>query len=133
MRSLVSPIRLRLQHTVDLGLIVHLRKGLWDVRIWEQVLQDEAFDLWTEEWGSLYEAESQSRDLLRKVRDTWFLVSVVENDYIKGDLFSAFRQAPTTNGTSAPATNGKASSLEKGMPAHVGGADTEDRAVKTLH
>ena len=67
------------------------------VRAEEMVLQDEAFHLWTEEWGSIYEEGSASRELLKKVADTWFLVSVVDNDYVKGDLFSVFA-LPHANG-----------------------------------
>ena len=63
----------------------------------EMVLQDEAFHLWTEEWGSVYEEGSASRELLKKVADTWFLVSVVDNDYVNGDLFRVFA-LPHANG-----------------------------------
>lgn len=96
-------------------------------------MQDEAFDLWTEEWGSLYEQESESKKVLREVRDTWFLVSVVENDYINGNLFSAFDIAPVANVKATPAANGTpngtASTQEKAMPAHVGGSATEERTA----
>lgn len=61
-------------------------------------LQDEAFDLWTEEWGSLYEEGSESRQVLESIAKSWFLVSVVENDFIKGDLFSIF-DSPSANGS----------------------------------
>lgn len=63
-------------------------------------LQDEAFGLWTEEWGSLYEEGSASRQLLQRIRDTWLLVSLVENDYINSDLFAVFG-LPRANGSAA--------------------------------
>lgn len=53
------------------------------------VWKDEAFDLWLSEWGALYEEGNPSRQLLQTIRDTWFLVSVVDNDYVNGDLFKA--------------------------------------------
>ena len=32
-----------------------------------------------------------SRELLEKVRKTYYLVSLVDNDYVQGDLFAAFK------------------------------------------
>ena len=51
------------------------------------VWKDEAFELWTSEWGALYEEGSAARDLLAGIKDSWVLVSVVDNDYVAGDLF----------------------------------------------
>ena len=50
-------------------------------------LQDEAFQLWTEDWGNLYEKGSRSYKIIQDIVDNWYLVSVVENDYVHGDLF----------------------------------------------
>ena len=46
-------------------------------------LQDEAFSLWTTEWGALYEEKSTSRNIINEIAKTWFLVSVVDNDFVK--------------------------------------------------
>lgn len=54
-----------------------------------EVWKGEAFDLWLTEWGALYEEGSPSRKLLQRIHDTWWLVSVVDNDYVGGDLFKA--------------------------------------------
>jgi len=54
------------------------------------VWKDEAFSLWETEWGSCYPEGSSSRQLLQHIKDTWYLVSLVDNDYIGGDLFKAF-------------------------------------------
>lgn len=51
------------------------------------VWKSEAFELWSSEWGSLYEEGSASRELLAAIRDSWVLVSVVDNDYVAGDLY----------------------------------------------
>ena len=51
------------------------------------LLQDEAFQLWTEDWGNLYEKGSRSYKIIQDIVDNWYLVSVVENDYVHGDLF----------------------------------------------
>ncbi|CAG0884365.1 unnamed protein product, partial [Cyprideis torosa] len=47
-----------------------------------QVWKDEAFALWYEGWGSLYPANSPSRNLLNEIRDTYLLVNLVDNDFV---------------------------------------------------
>ena len=58
------------------------------------VWKDEAFDLWTSEWGSVYGSDSdddkKSLEVLQKVKDTYFLVSLVDNDFVNGDIFKLF-------------------------------------------
>lgn len=55
------------------------------------VWKDEAFAIWREEWASLYEEGSASRKLLEGIADSWWLVSVVDNDYVEGgDLCAVF-------------------------------------------
>ena len=71
------------------------------------LLQDEAFGLWTSEWGALYEKGSRSSQIIEDIANTWYLVSVVDNDYIHGNLFGLLTSedipaAPSSNG------NGKA-------------------------
>lgn len=53
--------------------------------------KDEAFALWSAEWGALYEegAGEEARKFLQSYQDSWFLVSVLEHDYVKGDVFRA--------------------------------------------
>lgn len=48
---------------------------------------DEAFALWSVEWGNLYEADSPSLALLKGIQDSWVLVAVLDNDYVSGDVF----------------------------------------------
>ncbi|PNH04186.1 Methylenetetrahydrofolate reductase 1 [Tetrabaena socialis] len=52
------------------------------------VWKEEAFELWLSEWGSLYEEGSASRGVLSAIAESWVLVSVVDNDYVSGDLFA---------------------------------------------
>ncbi|WIA22217.1 hypothetical protein OEZ85_004547 [Tetradesmus obliquus] len=54
------------------------------------VWKDEAFDLWGSEWGTLYEEGSSSRKVLADIAAHWWLVSVVDNDHVKGNLFEVF-------------------------------------------
>lgn len=57
------------------------------------VWKDEAFELWMTEWGSLYEEGSKSKKILNEIRSHWLLVSLVENDFRTGDIFSIFNAA----------------------------------------
>ncbi|KAI9473683.1 MAG: methylenetetrahydrofolate reductase-domain-containing protein [Benjaminiella poitrasii] len=50
-----------------------------------QAWKDEAFGLWTE-WEEQYPPGSKSQELLKQVRETYWLVNVVHNDYQKPDL-----------------------------------------------
>lgn len=63
-------------------------------------MQDEAFGLWTSEWGALYEKGSRSSQIIEEIASTWYLVSVVDNDYVNGDLFSLLTMAES-NGNHA--------------------------------
>ncbi|HAA58041.1 MAG TPA: hypothetical protein DCE42_24985 [Myxococcales bacterium] len=48
----------------------------------------EAFDLWLYVWGALYPAESPSRELFQQIYKEFYLVNVVDNDFVKGDIWS---------------------------------------------
>eukprot|EP00397_Hematodinium_sp_SG-2012_P006475 GEMP01006506.1.p1 GENE.GEMP01006506.1~~GEMP01006506.1.p1 ORF type:complete len:612 (+),score=116.26 GEMP01006506.1:58-1893(+) len=70
----------------------------------------EAFELWNE-WIQLYDENSKSHELLSHIRDTYFLVSIVDNDFCSGDLFTIlvklmeetwgdnYRQSVNSNGS----------------------------------
>jgi len=54
------------------------------------VWKEEAFDLWNV-WISIYPESSPSRELLQEIHDTYFLVNIVDNDYVDGDIFRIFK------------------------------------------
>lgn len=56
-------------------------------RVWK----DEAFDLWLREWKTYLAPESPGRQLIDNIHDTWYLVDVVDNDFVHGDIFELFR------------------------------------------
>lgn len=56
------------------------------------VWKDEAFGIWTRGWACLFPEGDPSRALLELVQKTYFLVSLVDNDYIHGNLFAAFEE-----------------------------------------
>jgi methylenetetrahydrofolate reductase (NADPH) len=55
-------------------------------RIWK----DEAFGLWLEEWRSLYAKQSDQWKLLTWIHDNYFLVNIVENDFVNGNIYKFF-------------------------------------------
>jgi methylenetetrahydrofolate reductase (NADPH) len=56
-----------------------------------KVWKDEAFEIWSRNWAQLYPDTDESRKLLLEVQSNYFLVSLVDNDYINGDLFAVFK------------------------------------------
>ncbi|KAJ8478040.1 hypothetical protein OPV22_021767 [Ensete ventricosum] len=57
------------------------------------IWKDEAFEIWTRGWARLFPEGDPSRELLAQVQKSYFLVSLVDNDYIHGDIFAAFKDA----------------------------------------
>jgi len=53
------------------------------VNIWK----DEAFALWQSQWASLYEEGSTSRTVIEKIAQTYYLVHIVDNNFIEPGLF----------------------------------------------
>ncbi|KAL3621505.1 Methylenetetrahydrofolate reductase 1 [Castilleja foliolosa] len=55
------------------------------------VWKDEAFEIWARRWANLYPETDPSKKFLEEVESSYYLVSLVDNDYINGDLFSVFK------------------------------------------
>eukprot|EP00798_Chlamydomonas_sp_ICE-L_P019960 gene19960-26668_t len=55
--------------------------------------KEEAFELWSSDWSNLYEEGSTSQWLLNSIKNSWVLVSVVDNDYVAGDLIGSLVKA----------------------------------------
>lgn len=55
-----------------------------------EIWKDEAFKAWTETWGLIYKAEegAASAEFLAKCKEGLYLVNIVDNDYIEGDLYA---------------------------------------------
>ncbi|CAI9762943.1 unnamed protein product [Fraxinus pennsylvanica] len=51
----------------------------------------EAFETWSRGWRKLYPEGDPSTKLLEEVQRNYFLVSLVDNDYINGDMFVVFK------------------------------------------
>ena len=46
------------------------------------VWAEEAFMIWTSMWLNLYDFGTESRELLEDIRDTYFLVAIIDNDFV---------------------------------------------------
>ncbi|RLN86281.1 hypothetical protein BBJ28_00021425 [Nothophytophthora sp. Chile5] len=59
--------------------------------------KDEAFELWQTQWASAYPADSQAREVIQHIHDSYFLVNIVDNDYANddADIFSIFTRIVT--------------------------------------
>ena len=49
--------------------------------------KDEAFSLWGE-WSSIYAEGTESRKLIESVSDTYYLVNIVDDNFVCGDLLN---------------------------------------------
>ncbi|KAG0226223.1 hypothetical protein BGW42_003817 [Actinomortierella wolfii] len=69
--------------------------------------KDEAFELWSE-WAKVYEPGSESHKLIEKIRDEWYLVNIVHNDFQNSDaLFRVLNaSASSSKATATTTTNG---------------------------
>jgi len=78
-----------------------------------KVWKDEAFSLWLSEWACLYNDESKSAELIYDIHNTYYLVNVVDNNFVNGDLFEVFEsinvkypESSSSEGTSLGSTLG---------------------------
>jgi len=47
--------------------------------------KDEAFALWLEQWKNLYGSDTESAHIIQGIYDNFYLVNLVDNDFIKGN------------------------------------------------
>ena len=50
------------------------------------IWKDEAFGLWINDWAIIYNKKSSSYKLLHQIHDSYYLVNIVDNDFIDGDM-----------------------------------------------
>jgi methylenetetrahydrofolate reductase (NADPH) len=55
------------------------------------VWSEEAFTLWTTVWLNLYELSSESYELIEHIRDTYYLVAIIDNDYVSSETGALWR------------------------------------------
>ncbi|KAL9657366.1 hypothetical protein ABK040_014355 [Willaertia magna] len=55
------------------------------------VWKDEAFTILKGHWLSLYEENTNASRVLSTITNEWYLLNVVDNDYVNGDIFALFK------------------------------------------
>merc|ERR1719171_3300713 len=86
--------------------------------------KDEAFALW-DEWSSIYEDGSTSKQLIEGIVETYYLVNIVDNDFVSGDLINTLIQNAVSHKWPAP-------SAVKPMPQPVVAWSAGDSKVKDI-
>lgn len=71
------------------------------------IWKDEAFELWKSEWRDLYETESMSYNIIDNIYQNYYLVNMVDNDYVRGNIFAPFDKLGITNPTQGLAPTNK--------------------------
>jgi len=61
-----------------------------DPLVFSNIWKNEAFALWISQWASLYEKGSESNKVITNIADTYFLVTIIENNYVNGNIFAIF-------------------------------------------
>jgi len=54
------------------------------------IWKDEAFALWHSQWVSVYEEGSESYKLIKNMADSYYLVTIIENNFVNGNIFAIF-------------------------------------------
>jgi methylenetetrahydrofolate reductase (NADPH) len=50
------------------------------------IWKDEAFQSWVDIWGRIYGEDTDSYKFLDNVQKSFFLMNIVDNDFVNGDL-----------------------------------------------
>jgi len=50
------------------------------------IWKNEAFNIWMNDWASIYEKDSVSYSLIKKIYESYYLVNVFDNDFIKNNM-----------------------------------------------
>jgi len=61
-----------------------------DPNVFVNIWKDEAFALWHSQWASLYEEGSEARKIIDDIANSYYLVNIVDNNFIDSNIFSIF-------------------------------------------
>ena len=50
------------------------------------IWKDEAFSIWMNDWAAIYEKKSISYSVLKKIYENYYLVNIVDNDFINSKM-----------------------------------------------
>ena len=55
--------------------------------------KSEAFALWLSRWAAAYDDDSAAADVLHEIHDAYYLINVVDDNFIDGNIFQLFDDA----------------------------------------
>eukprot|EP01132_Coremiostelium_polycephalum_P010947 gene10947-13406_t len=64
------------------------------------VWKDEAFALWESRWAHTFDESSPSRTLLESMINSYFLINIVDNNFVSGNIFQPFHDLINNTTTS---------------------------------
>jgi len=53
-------------------------------------------------WENIFEPESNQAKIISDIRQTYYLVNIVDNDFINGDIFRIFNDVIERTGAQTP-------------------------------
>jgi methylenetetrahydrofolate reductase (NADPH) len=80
------------------------------------VWSEEAFELWTQAWATLYDDETESCSLIYDIHDNYYLVAIIDDEYTDCELFTNVVDEMIT----------KAVEFKKGQESSEASDDAED-------
>jgi len=70
-----------------------------DPNVFVNIWKDEAFALWHSQWALLYEEDSEPRKVIDHIADNYYLVNIIDNNYIHSNIFGIFEELLNNNGS----------------------------------
>jgi len=67
-----------------------LQPTVVDPNVFFNVWSEEAIALWESNWANLYNEESPERKVIMDIKNNYYLVNVIDNDFINGNIFAIF-------------------------------------------
>jgi len=61
-------------------------------RVWKE----EAFRLWVSKWADIYDNGTDSNKLIHEIHDNYFLVNIVDNNFVNGNIFDVLNEVMKT-------------------------------------
>ena len=89
-----------------------------------QVWREEAFGLWRNVWASAYDEDSETHALLHDIASKYYLVNVVDNDFMGGDVWAFIHAVLVAAG--GEGLQGVALTEEQATPAGTHGGSLMD-------
>jgi len=78
------------------------------------IWKDEAFELWLTQWASAYEEGSASRNVIKEIHDSYFLVNIVDENFCADHQVAAAQAEANLSAVAAAGAAGAAGAWQEG-------------------